>query len=225
MTASTPLPRPFGIPLDRLRTICPNVGFLRLKHDEVIYGQGEACSDLFLVQTGTACLSRVSSDGKIFTSAWHSAGDLFGPGLAFMDAVLAEETATARGSVDLVRFTHQELRALAVAHAEIGAGLLTLLARRQNQMSRRLACFAFQPAEARLAETLRELSGGFEDRCTHGFGKHLRITQQELADLVSASRPVVSTILNRLRAKGVLGYSREYLCVRDIAEIEVLVGL
>ena len=218
-------PPPFGLPLERLKAICPSASLLRFKHDKAIYCQGEARSDLFIVQAGTVCLSRVSSEGKTFTSAWHSAGDLFGPGLAFMDAVLAEETATARGSVDLVRFTLPELLALAAARGEIGAGIISQLARRQNQMSRRLASFAFQPAEARLAETLRELSGGFEGRCTHGFGKHLRITQQELADLVGASRPVVSTILNRLRAKGVLGYSREYLCVRDIAEIEALVGL
>jgi hypothetical protein len=41
---------------------------------------------------------------------------------------------------------------------------------------------------------------------------------------VGASRPVVSTILNRLRKKGVLGYSREYLCVRGIEAIEDLIG-
>ena len=57
----------------------------------------------------------------------------------------------------------------------------------------------------------------------HGFGQHLRLTQQELADLVGASRPVVSTILNKLRAKGVLGYNREYVCVRRIEDIENLI--
>lgn len=75
-----------------------------------------------------------------------------------------------------------------------------------------------------MAETLRELSGGFEQRCEHGFGEHIRLTQQELADLVGATRPVVSTILNRLRDQGVLGYSRDYLCVRNIASIEGLIG-
>lgn len=72
-------------------------------------------------------------------------------------------------------------------------------------MERRLESFAFKRTQARLAETLRELSGGFATRCEHGFGQHVRLTQQELADLVGASRPVVSTILNTLRDKGVLG--------------------
>jgi CRP-like cAMP-binding protein len=86
-------------------------------------------------------------------------------------------------------------------------------------MERKLESFAFKRTEVRLAQTFRELSGGFATRCNHGFGQHLRLTQQELADLVGASRPVVSTILNKLRDKGVLGYNREYVCVRGIEEI------
>ena len=50
-----------------------------------------------------------------------------------------------------------------------------------------------------------------------------RAKSSELADLVGASRPVVSTILNRLRDKGVLGYNREYVCVRGIEEIAKLI--
>ncbi|MEW6681634.1 MAG: helix-turn-helix domain-containing protein [Nitrospirota bacterium] len=90
-------------------------------------------------------------------------------------------------------------------------------------MERRLESFAFKRTEARLAQTFRDLSGGFATRCIHGFGQHLRLTQQELADLVGASRPVVSTILNKLRNKGVLAYNREYVCVRRIEEIAKLI--
>jgi predicted transcriptional regulator len=52
--------------------------------------------------------------------------------------------------------------------------------------------------------------------------QHLRLTQQELADLVEASRPVVSTILNEHQDEGGLGYNRECI-VRRIEDIEKLV--
>ncbi len=90
-------------------------------------------------------------------------------------------------------------------------------------MERRLERFAFKRVETRLAEVFHELSSGFATRCTHGFGEHLRLSQQELADLVGASRPVVSTILNRLKEQGVLNYNREYVCVRQFKEIEQLI--
>ncbi len=56
-------------------------------------------------------------------------------------------------------------------------------------------------------------------------GVRLGLTQQELADLVGASRSVVSTILNRLRDQGILDYNREYLCVRKFEEVALLIEL
>jgi cAMP-binding proteins - catabolite gene activator and regulatory subunit of cAMP-dependent protein kinases len=149
------------------------------------------------------------------------AGDFFGPALS--GATTAEDTARAKGIVSIWCAPIDEWRHLLLQHPTVALEFVALLAVRQRQMERRLESFAFKRVEARLAETFRELSGGFATRCTHGFGQHLHLTQQELADLVGASRPVVSTILNKLRDQGVLGYSREYVCVRGIEEIAKLI--
>ena len=135
----------------------------------------------------------------------------------------SEDTARAKGAVSIWRAPIEEFRRLLQQHPDTSWEFVATLARRQRQMERRLEGFAFKRVEARLAETFRELSGGFAMRCEHGFGQHLRLSQQELADLVGASRPVVSTILNRLRDQGVLGYNREYVCVRRIEDIENLI--
>jgi CRP-like cAMP-binding protein len=135
----------------------------------------------------------------------------------------AEDTAKAKGAALVWRVSLNEFRALLANHPSFSLGYIAMLTKRQRQMQRRLEGFAFKRTEVRLAEAFRELSGGFATRCEHGFGQHLRLTQQELADLVGASRPVVSTILNRLRDQGVLGYNREYVCVRRIEDIELLI--
>jgi CRP-like cAMP-binding protein len=151
-------------------------------------------------------------------------GEFFGPDLGNPGLTEAQETATAKGSVSVWRVPMKEFQALLLNYPALSLRVLEVLARRQRQMERRLECFAFKRTEARLAETLRELSRGFEPRCEHGFGLHIRLSQQELADLVGATRPVVSTILNRLRKQGVLGYSREYLCVRGIETVAKLIA-
>jgi CRP-like cAMP-binding protein len=130
-------------------------------------------------------------------------GDFFGPALS--GAAVAEDTARAKGAASIWRAPIDELRRLLLHYPAVAWEFVSLLALRQRQME--LESFAFKRTEARLAATFRELSGGFATRCDHGFGQHLRLTQQELADLVGASRPVVSTILNKLRAQGLLGYN------------------
>lgn len=205
-----------------LARLCPSAAVKTVRHRAVVYAQGNHCGSVFGICDGQIKLAQVNRDGNELTIGLLTAGDMFGPGLADPRATDAQETATARGTVSLWKVPAEEWHALLVAVPAIGVRLIKAYADRQRQLERRLACIAFQRTETRLAETLRELSGGFDRRCEHGFGQHLRITQQELADLVGATRPVVSTILNRLRDQGILGYSREYLCVRDIDSIERL---
>jgi CRP-like cAMP-binding protein len=205
-----------------LGRLCPSAAVKAVHHGAVVYAQGDRCGSVFGICDGQIKLAQVNQDGNELTIGLLSAGDMFGPGLADPRETDAQETATARGTVSLWKAPAEEWHALLVAVPTIGVRLIRAYADRQRQLERRLACMAFQRTETRLAETLRELSGEFDRRCEHGFGQHLRITQQELADLVGATRPVVSTILNRLRDQGILGYSREYLCVRDIPSIERL---
>jgi CRP/FNR family transcriptional regulator, cyclic AMP receptor protein len=209
-----------GIPPGELRRDCPAARVVAIRHRGTIYRQGEAARAIFCLLDGQVSIARSNDEGASLTTAVLAAGDFFGAALAGSE--VCEDTAKAKGAVSLWRAPIEQFRRLLHQHPEASWQFVASLARRQRQMERRLEAFAFKRVEARLAETFRELSGGFAMRCEHGFGQHLRLSQQELADLVGASRPVVSTILNRLRDKGVLGYSREYVCVRRIEDIERL---
>ncbi len=210
-----------GIPLGDLRRDCPTARIAAIRHRGTIYRQGEPARTVFCVLDGQVTIARLRPDGATLTTAALGAGDFFGPALS--GAAAAEDTARAKGAVSIWRAPIDEFRRLLLRYPAVAWEFVSLLSLRQRQMERRLESFAFKRTEARVAETFRELSAGFATRCEHGFGQHLRLTQQELADLVGASRPVVSTILNRLRDKGVLGYSREYVCVRRIEDIEKLI--
>lgn len=210
-----------GVPSEDLQCDCPTARIVTIKHRGTIYQQGEHGLHVYCVLDGQVTIARVSHNGAILTTAALGAGDFFGPVLS--GAAKAEDTAKAKGTTTIWRAPIDEWRRLLLHHPTVAWEFAMLLARRQGRMERRLESFAFKRTEARLAQTLRELSGGFVTRCNHGFGQHLRLTQQELADLVGASRPVVSAILNKLRDEGVLAYNREYVCVRGIEEITKLI--
>jgi len=210
-----------GIPPGDLRRDCPAARIVAVRHRGAIYRQGEPARAIFCVLDGQVTIARANSDGAILTTAVLSAGEFFGAALS--GATETDDAARAKGAASIWRAPIDEFRRLLLNHPEVSWEFASILAQRQRRMERRLEGFAFKRVEARLAETFRELSGGFAMRCEHGFGQHLRLSQQELADLVGASRPVVSTILNRLRDKGVLGYNREYVCVRRIEDIETLI--
>ena len=214
-----------GITPQAIAQYCPSANIESFPHGSAIYKQGQRLDEIFCVLDGQVKIARLSRDGAEFTTGFLTKGELFGVPLNDPPAFESPETATAKGAGNFVRIRIGEFRKLLLNYPALGLRVVDLFDQRKQRMERRLACFAFKRTESRLVETLRELSGGFEARCEHGFGQHIRLSQQELADLVGATRPVVSTILNRLRKEGVLGYTREYVCIREIDAIEQMLGL
>lgn len=212
------------IPPEILQQNISSTHIASFSNASIIYQQGQYVDEIFCVLKRQIKLARISIDGIEFTMNLLTKGDLFGAPLNNLLAFKAQESAIMKGNGSILRINIHEFRNLLLNYPPLSLRVIELLDLVRQKMERRLECFAFKRVELRLIETLRELSGGFEQRCEHGFGQHIRLNQQELADLVGATRPVVSTILNRLRKEGVLGYSREYVCIRDIDEIEKILG-
>ena len=152
-----------GIPPEDIRRDCPTARIVAIRHRGTIYRQGEPGRTVFCVLDGQVTIARVSYDGATLTTAALGVGDFFGPPLS--GATEAEDTARAKGVVSVWRAPINEFRRLLLNHPVVAWEFVSILARRQRQMERRLESFAFKRTEARLAEAFRELSGGFATRC------------------------------------------------------------
>ncbi len=148
-----------GIPPEDLRRDCPGARIVAIQHRGTIYRQGEPARAIFCVLAGQVTIARTNTEGAILTTAALGAGDFFGPALG--GAAKTEDAARAKGAVSVWRAPVDEFRQLLVRHPEVSWKFVSDLAQRQRRMERRLEGFAFKRVEARLAETFRELSGGF----------------------------------------------------------------
>jgi CRP/FNR family cyclic AMP-dependent transcriptional regulator len=73
------------------------------------------------------------------------------------------------------------------------------------------------PIRARVAAALRDLICFEGQRCRHGHTVDVRLSHEDLAELVGAARPVVSAELIQMRREGLVEYTRCYFCVDDLA--------
>jgi CRP-like cAMP-binding protein len=90
------------------------------------------------------------------------------------------------------------------------------LGQRKRLLERRIASLVFKDVPTRLAETLLELAEDFGQPCEHGFALDLVLTQQELADLIGATRQIVNATLKQWQHQGMI-MLRRYgrICLRD----------
>jgi len=184
-------------------------------HNAVIYRPGDTSDRVYLLKAGRVRLMRVGKNGSRSVMSVLRPGDLFGE-LFRPDGAAVEELAVAAGEAEVWSIESRDFRTQLEARPALALDVIRAFADRVRSLHKRVLGLTFKEVPARLADTLLTLSEAHGERCLHGGETDLRgITQQDLADLVGASRSFVSTLINEMKRDGVLGNVGRTLCVRD----------
>jgi CRP-like cAMP-binding protein len=197
---------------------CKSAKRIEIADKGLLYTQGEPAIAVFLVLDGFAKVSHVAEDGTEIATDLLKPTDIAGtlPQSA-RSCVVHEEQGRAIGPLAARRVDSSEFFLAMQTNAQLSLLLATYLARSKQAAQRRILRAMMQPVSRRVAETLVELAHTFGAPCPHGFSLEIKLTQQDIAGLVGASRSVVSTVLNELRSRGLLDYTRDMICVNDSA--------
>ena len=198
----------------RWRTVAPSLVTLDFRDKAVVYGQGDRLASLFWLLKGIVKLSHITEKGVQLTTDVLGPGGVFGGTLA---KAASEHTATSMGEIRVAKIAHQDLNNLVGESPAFAAFLCAELEAWQKRTERKLITILTNTVETQLVQTLRELALVFGRPCPHGYALEIPLTQQDIADLVYASRPAVTKAMNALRHRGVLDYRRELICVNDAA--------
>lgn len=196
------------------KTITPSLLTLDYHDKVVVYEQGDRLPGLFWLLGGIVKLSHITEDGVQYTIEVMGRGRVFGSTLT---EPVSDHTATSIGEIHVAKITHADLNTLMSETPEFAAFLCAELEAWQKRTERKLITLLTKNVETRLVETLRDLALVFGTPCPHGYALEIPLTQQDIADLVYASRPVVSKAMNALRRRGVLDYHRELICLNQVA--------
>lgn len=194
---------------------CPSLKCLHFESGEEIYKQGASYPYVAIIQQGKVKLATITANGKEVLVDFRGAGDFLGSELSSTSCACID-TARALSKLTLWRIHVQEFKQLLANDSVIAQNVITILSDREYRFKRKLELTNGATVEARIAYVIQELSKNFDELYEPGLSKHIRMTHQELADMVGASRPTVSLILNKLRQTGILNYDRNYICIKNI---------
>jgi CRP/FNR family cyclic AMP-dependent transcriptional regulator len=158
----------------------------RLADSAALYAQGEPAHRLFLILDGFVKTSRICEDGTEITIELLKYGDIAGAIPSCQLPSEHEETARAIGDIVVQRVLARELGAAMEVNPRLAVFVAEYLARSKRSAERRVIRAMTQSVDRRVIETLVELAGSFGARCSHGFALEIRLTQQDIADLVGA---------------------------------------
>lgn len=171
--------------------------------------RGDPTRSVYVVCSGLVKTSVVGRDGRELILHIARPGDLFGE--TRLAAPQSGAHARALEASEIIEIPIAELLALLVREPETLAGFLETLALRISNGQEAARRLAFATALERLCLALLELardlgqSEGAAMLIPHHF------TQDELGCMIGARREVVSGLLNRLRKRRLISYTRRGL--------------
>jgi CRP/FNR family transcriptional regulator, cyclic AMP receptor protein len=190
----------------------------RIRRGEVLFREGDSGDRLFVVSDGKVKLGRTSSDGRENLLAILGPGQMFGE-LSLFDPGPRSATVTAVTDVTMLVLSHDEMVRWLSGRPEVARGLLSQLAGRLRRANDVVADLVFSDVPGRVAKALLELSARFGRTADDGVHVHHDLTQEELAQLVGASRETVNKALADFAQRGWLRLEPRSVVLLDVERL------
>ena len=208
-----------GVNPEAVEALADEFEIIDAPRGSTLFTEGEPGESLYIVLSGKIKLGRRSSDGRENLVAVMGPSDQFGE-LSLFDPGPRTATATVVTDARLARLPKGALQAWVRDRPEIAMQLLRVVARRLRRTNTMLADLIFVDVPGRVAKQLLQLAQRFGSieggqlRVTHD------LTQEELAQLVGASRETVNKALADFASRGWLRLEPRSVVILDLERLQ-----
>ena len=192
-----------GLHADAITSLATKVTLHQVRRRRVIFLPGDPGTSVYLLNSGRVKISRVTRDGKELTLCYLDQGELFGE-LCLVDGGPREDMAETMESVVVSEIPRQAFLELLESSSEVSARMTMLMCQRRRELERKVEDLVFKDVSAKLAELLLDL--GRQHGVEHPGGVLLgvKITHQEMANLIGSTRETVSLTLSQFKRGGMI---------------------
>ncbi len=204
-----------GVPLKEIEKYAHLFHEQDFKPKEIVFSEGDLGDAIYLLKTGHVRLYRLTEDGKELTLAFLGPGDVFGELSLFREArrqtfaeALEDSHICAASVEDFTRLMSHKPQLTMMVAGEI--------ARRHSEMETRIAGLAYGSGRAKLVSALRHLAREHGDERADGKIRiGLRLSHQEIAQLMGVTRETCTIELGKLQKAGAVCFDDDRYIVVD----------
>ena len=195
------------------------IRIIRVAKKQFLYFPEDPSDSIYLLKEGRVKISKISDDGKEITLDILEPGEIFGE-LAIVDEgprqtlaeVLEDALIYAINRKDFIDFTENK--------PDLAFKLTKLIGLRRRDVESKIEALVFRDVPSRLAALLLQLAANHGKPDQKGMRLNLKLTHQELGNLIGSTRETTTTWLNEFRKKGLIAFDRRQIIVLDLKELK-----
>jgi len=189
---------------DDKAVMMPQLREFEIARKHLVYAAGEESGTVYILKEGKIKITRLLENGKELTV------DILGPGDIFGESAMSDEgertsSAEAMEDASICAMSKKDFEEFLATRPHFAFRITKWMGIRKQRIENRLENVLFQDVPERLMTTLRELAERFGAPAGGGGTRiSIRLSHQELANLIGASRETVTLEINNLRKSGEL---------------------
>jgi CRP/FNR family cyclic AMP-dependent transcriptional regulator len=182
--------------------------------DSLVYLPTDANESVLLLTSGRIKIYHITSEGKQASLAIIDPGELFGE-LAVFENGPREEFAETMEKSTVVLIPASLIHGLMEQHTHVSLGVTRLMGLRRQRVERRLKSLLFRSNRERLIYLLLELAEKYGRTNPDGLLIGIKLSHQELANMIGSTRETVTVLLGELQSEGLLAIQRRQVILRN----------
>ena len=191
--------------------------------DDVIFHKGDPGDRLYAILSGRVGINTISREGKEMTLNILDPGEVFGE-IAVLDGKRRTAGAVAMQPTNLVRIGRAEFLPFLERHPTFCLRVIEVLCERLRWTSDIIEDAIFLDIPRRLAKRLLTLIERHGQPVERGVKIDMRLSQEDLANMLGATRESVNKGKRALENGGVISSEGRYIIVHDVDFLKRLLG-
>jgi CRP/FNR family transcriptional regulator, cyclic AMP receptor protein len=193
------------------------------RKNQVIFLEEDTGSYMYIVIAGKVKVTKSTAGGKETLLAIHRAGDFFGE-MALLDGKTSPATVSAIEDCKIVTVSKTDFNNFLMRNDKIVRQIIQVLCLRLRQVWGQVQSLNYSSADSRIRSGILQLAKRHGVPDARGIIVDLKITHQELAEMVGTSRETVTRTLARLQKQGILTIDARRIIVLDAKTLDPLSG-
>jgi len=185
---------------------------------EVIFHRDDPGQVLYVIKEGKVKICLISPDGQEISLAVLGKGDCFGE-FAILDSLPRSADAVAMEKVECYTLQRSDFHNAVMKNPKIAIQIMEVLTKRLRTTDEMIENLIFLDVPGRVAKKLLELADSHGVKVEDGVRIEVRLTQQELASMVGASRESVNKVMGYFTDKRFISADKHRITLHRVTEL------
>jgi CRP/FNR family transcriptional regulator, cyclic AMP receptor protein len=207
------------LPEEELQALSPITKRRTFRAGEVIFHRDDPGQVLYMIKEGKVKSCIISPDGQEVSLAVFGKGEYFGE-FALLDGLPRSTDAVALEKVECYTLQRSDFHNTIQKNPKIAILVLEALSKRLRNTNQMVEDLIFLDVYGRVAKKLLELAEAHGDKVDDGVRIDVRLTQQELAAMVGASRESVNKVLGYFTDKNFISTDKHRITIHNTNDLK-----